>query len=47
MNPKLILVREAAKLAAYAFVIIGLAGTARGQFGVVRAAFQAAKVVSK
>lgn len=41
-NTKIAFVKEAAKLGAYAFVIAGLVGTTRGQFGVVRAAAKVA-----
>lgn len=40
MNTKLVFAKEAGKLAAYIFVIVGLAGTAKGQIGVVREAFK-------
>lgn len=43
MNKNVVLAKETGKLAAYIFVIVGLAGTAKGQFGVVRAAWKGAK----
>lgn len=43
MNNKVVVAKEAGKLSAYIFVIVGLVGTAKGQLSVVREAFKAAK----
>lgn len=47
MNNKLKFVQEAGKLAAYAFVTLGLIGTAIAQAGVVNTAFKAASATTK
>lgn len=47
MNPKLVVLKEIGKLAAYAFVTVGLAGTTIVQARNVQAAVQVATSTTK